>query len=109
MVHNARTLHGRWRTVEQSGTRELSKSSLVSSGAATSVHLRVPRAAPPNSFKPSVLRVGAACVKLFVVLGIVGRLRVDEVRPDPGPLHLLLRDGKPAVRGGVIPRKRVIL
>jgi hypothetical protein len=109
MVHNARTLHGRWRTVEQSGARELSESSLVSSGAATSVHLRVPRAAPSTSFKPSVLRAGTACVKLFVVLGIVGWLQVGEVRPDPGPLRLPFREGKPAVRGGVVPRKQVVL
>ena len=83
----------------------MSKSSLTSPGVAISVHLRVPRVTLSNSSNPSVLRVGAACLKLFVVLGIVGKLRVDEVLPDPGPLRLLLRDWKPAVRGGVAPRK----
>ena len=48
-------------------------------------------------------------MKLFVVLGIVGWLRVGEVRPDPGPLRLPFREGKPAVRGGVVPRKQVVL
>ena len=58
----------------------MSKSSLESPGVAITVRLqRVPRAVPSNSSKPSGLRVGAACLKLFVVLGIVGKLRVDEV------------------------------
>jgi hypothetical protein len=48
-------------------------------------------------------------VKLFVVLGIVGRLRIGEVRPDPGPLRLPFREGKPTVRGGVVPRRKVVL
>ena len=48
-------------------------------------------------------------MKLFVVPGIVGELWVDEAARDPGPLRLLLRDGKPAMRGGVIPRKKVAL
>jgi hypothetical protein len=99
MVHNARTIRGRWRTVEQSGDKGMSKLSLPPSGVAISVHLRVQRAAPSNSFKPSALRVGAACLKPFVVLGIVGKHRVDEVRPDPGPLRLRFRNEKPAVRG----------
>ncbi len=80
MVHNARTTQGSWRTVEQSGDRGMSKPSLISPGVAISVHLlRVPRAVPSNSSKPSGLRVGAACLKLFVVLGIAGKLWVDEV------------------------------
>jgi hypothetical protein len=86
----------------------MSKSSLVSSGAAVSVHLRVPRTVLPGSFKSSVLRADAACLKLFAMLGIEGKLRVDGVSPDPGPLRLLFRDGKPAVRGGVVPRKKVV-
>ena len=48
-------------------------------------------------------------MKLFVVLGIVGRLRVGEVRPDPGPLRQPFCKGKLAVRGGVVPRKQVVL
>jgi hypothetical protein len=58
-----------------------------------------------GSSRSSVHRAGAACLNLFVVLGIVGKLRVDEVRPDPGFLRLLFREGKPAVRGGVVPRR----
>ena len=83
----------------------MSESSLVSPGVVISIHLRVPRVAPSNSSKPSVLRVGAACLKLFVVLGIVGKLRVDEVRPDPGSLRLLLRDGKMGREGRCCPEK----
>jgi hypothetical protein len=70
----------------------MSKSSLISPGLSISVHLRVP---PSTSSKPSVLRVGAACLKLFVVLGIVGKLWVTRSAPDPGPLRLLFREEKP--------------
>jgi hypothetical protein len=87
----------------------MSKSSLVSPGVAISVHPWAGGAAPSNLCKPPVLRAGAACVKLFVVLGIAGKLRVGEVRPDPGPLRLPFREGKPAGRGGVVPRNKVAL
>jgi hypothetical protein len=87
----------------------MSKSSLMSPGVAISVHpsvyVRVPRMVLSGSSRSSVHRAGAACLNLFVVLGRVGMLRVDEVGPDLGFLRLLFRDGKPAVRGGVVPRR----
>ena len=61
------------------GDKGMSESSLESPGVAISVHLRAPRVVLSNSSKPSVLRVGAACLKLFAVLGIMGSFWVDEV------------------------------
>jgi hypothetical protein len=87
----------------------MGKSSPLVSGAPFSVALRVPRTAPPGSSESSVLREAAACLRLLVLLGIMGKSSELTGPPRSGVSSSTLPQRETGREGGVVLRKEVVL